>query len=215
MSVGNLSVREILGKNHHVFLKKQSHAGIHVVMWGKDHVIVDFEAPPLLNLPIPRLHFRDLRLLLPPVMCIQFVLGQQFKDAGKLSVVHVDMESEVNLVSGKLLPPPGKTPHKKVTTREYPVSFGQYAPIPIDAKVSLTLRSRDDAVKPACFSFDAYVISHRRVEHFPWSRLILGRHFIEDYAVGLHGNADKGQLFFEDDFRSYYGQSYQRKTGKS
>lgn len=130
-----------------------------------------------------------------------------------MSVVHIDLESEVNLVSGKLLPLPDKMPHQKVSTREYPLSFGQYTKVPVDAKVSLSLHGRDDALKPACFNFDAYVISQRRAEHFPWSRLVLGRHFVEDYAVGMHGDAVKGQIFFEDDYRGFYGQSYQKKTG--
>lgn len=105
-SVRTLSVKDILGKNHHVFVKKESRTGICVIMWGKEHVVVDFEAPPLLDSPVPRLHFRDLRLLLPSVLCVQFVLGKQFKEDGKMTVVHIDLESEVNLVSGKLLPPP-------------------------------------------------------------------------------------------------------------
>lgn len=95
--------------------------------------------------------------------------------------------------------------------REYPMSFGQYTKVLVDAKVSLSLRGRD-ALKPACFNFDAYVVLQRRAGHFLWSRLVLGRRFMEDYAVGMNGDDTKGQLYFKDDYRGFYGQSYQKKT---
>lgn len=202
------SANLILGKHHHVFLKKRSRTGIRVVMWGKQHVVVDFEAPPLINSPIPRLHFEDLLLLLPPVICMQFVLGTQFRNAGKMSVVYVDLSSEVNLVSGKLLPPPNKMAHKTVSTREYKLGFGQYTRVEVDSVVSLTICGRDDTTRVAHFNFDAYVVSQCRAEHFPWNRLIVGKQFMESFAVGIHGDGERGQLYLEDDHRNIYGQSY-------
>lgn len=196
-----------------MFLKKRSRTGIRVIMWGKQHVVVDFKAPPLINLPIPRLHFEDLMLLLPTVTCIQFVLGTQFRNQGKMSVVHIDLDSEVNLVSGKLLPPPDKMPHKTVSTRECELNFGQYTHVTVDSVVSLAISGKDNKTRTAQFKFDAYVVSQWRVEHFPWNRLIIGRRFMENFAVGMHGNEEHRQLYFEDDYRNIYGQSYQKKTG--
>lgn len=211
--VNDGSANQILGEHHHVFLKKQTRTGIRVIMWGKQHVVVDFEAPPLIDLPIPRLYFEDIMLLLPKVICVQFVLGTQFRNAGKMSVVHIDLDSEINLVSGKLLPPPNKMPHKSISIREYKLNFGQYSRIPVDSAVTLTICGKDNTIRAAKFNFEAYVVSQRRVEHFPWNRLIVGRSFIENFAVGMHGDGERGQLYLEDEYHNIYSQSYQRKTG--
>lgn len=60
---------------------------------------MDFEAPPFLNSPIPRLASSDLRHLFAPVICVQFVLAGQFLDAGKMVAVHVDFNSRHNFAS--------------------------------------------------------------------------------------------------------------------
>lgn len=211
--VKDRSANTILGEHHRVFLKKRSRTGIRVIMWGKQHVVVDFEAPPLIDSPITRLHFEDLLLLVPSVMCMQFVLGTQFRNAGKMTVIHVDLNSEVNLVSGKMLPPPDKMAHKKVLTREYEISFGQFTRVSVDSVVASTICGRDDVTRVAQFNFSAFVVSQRRAEHFPYNRLIVGKRFMESFAVGMNGNAERGQLYLEDDRRNIYGQSYQRKTG--
>lgn len=206
------SANQILGRHHHVFLKKRSRIGIRVIIFGRQEAVVDFEAPPLINSPVPRLHFDDLLLLLPSVMCIQFILGPQFRFPGKMVAVHVDLKSEVNVVSGKILPPPNKLAHKKVPLTEFSLNFGQYSLVQVDTKVSLAIRGREDMSQVARFDFEAYVVSQRRLEHFPWGRLILGREFVRKLVVGMHGDTNKGQLYMEDERRTFYGQSYQRKS---
>lgn len=176
----------------------------------KEGIIIDFVAPPFLDSPIPRLQYEDIRFLFPAVICVQFVLAGQFKNAGKMTAVHIDFNSVNNFVNGEMLPSPKDAIYSKIAPQYLPLSFGQYTGVTVRSTVPLVLRGRDAKII-AFFPFEAYVVSKKELQHFPYNRLILGRAFLEKYLVSMIGDEESGELFFKDQQGQIYAQSYQRK----
>lgn len=193
---------QVLGQRSHLFLKRRDRSGIRVIM-RKEGTVVDFEAPPFLNSPIPRLTFGDLRHLFAPVICVQFVLAGQFVDAGKMVAVHVDFRSRHNFVSQGLLPRREDCEHTQIDARTVPFYFDDFKQTRVDYEIPLVVRGRE-----------AFLITKERVRHFPFQRLILGTEFLERHAVSMHGTLDRGEIYFEDTEKRVYAQSYQKKRGE-
>jgi len=129
-------------------------------------------------------------------------------------VVQVDFNSRHNFVSSKLLPSKDECVHEKIEAKVVPFHFDDFTHVQVNYEVPLILRGRNAKPTPM-FPFAAYVISRERVPHFPYQRIILGAEFMERYAVSMFGTTDEGQIYFEDDHKTVYAQSFEKKRADS
>ena len=208
----DLIPNQILGRRHHIFLKKKDKTQIRVIM-SKAKVIVDFPAPPFYNSPIPRLVYDDLQHLFAPVICVPFVLSGQLEGAGKMEVMHIDFNSRYNFVSSHLLPPRAKCQYEEIESRVVPFHFEEFTHVRVRYEVPLVIRGRN-AKKTLTFPFAAFVVSRDDVAHFPYQRIILGRNLWSATRWQCMGRLTAGRYISKTTRRTYMHSPSRRSAQK-